>query len=119
MVAYAFAISRGLTALTPSVIDGTTLSGLAIPRTWAVSAILAGPTIEANRAYAQFTEYAMASVRVSQPKCSPSKLPGIHGSGAPLGFGIEQGVVPSIMSTGEYPSLSAAMRVNGLNDEPA
>src|SRR5262245_17512501 len=84
----------------------------------ATSMIGLAPIACCNRTYAQFTEWAVASVSVIGPPSSPSKFSGAYGLGMPPGFGTGQGDVPSMMSLGEWFFSKAAISVKGLNDDP-
>ena len=67
MVAYPSAISSGVTAWVPSVIEHTGSSGDRIPMSCAVAATLSGPTSSTSWEKIVFTEFAVASSRVMVP----------------------------------------------------
>src|SRR5690349_12256557 len=63
-VAYADAMSSGVTAIEPRPIDGTyaplTLSGVRTPRRFAIAATLLAPTSSVSRAYTVLSERSVA-----------------------------------------------------------
>src|SRR5947208_3366198 len=80
-VEYAVTISSGDTASLPSVSDLTGVRWWVIPMRLATSTTLRPPMASCSRAYAQLTEWAVASVSVMGPPSSPSKFDGEYGFG--------------------------------------
>ena len=67
MVAYAFAISSGVTDSEPSVSDPVAVSGEVMPMRLATSTTLSGPIERISRANAVFDETAKASAMLFVP----------------------------------------------------
>ena len=80
-VAYASAISSGLTTDVPSVMDGTSSSLLVMPILCATAAVFDGPTSTESWAKTTLSEMVVACATVSGPPL-PSPFT-IHGAGVP------------------------------------